>query len=128
MLVWTENLNSLILMTKKRAVSMPALGDSSATVYAMANTSGLAQSDDFSVSNWTVSGVDSPSAGSYVRSSGSSEQIMSINQPAEGYVARTGTATASPMEMLPLTGMGLTVGAIRPGDLTNGLFMLAVDK
>lgn len=128
MLVWTSNLNDLMLMTKKRAVSMPAVGDTSATVYAMANSSGLAQSVDFSESNWTVSGVDSPSAGSYVRSSGSSEQIMTINEPAEGYVARTGTATASPMHMLRLSGMGVTAGAIRPGDLAGGLFMLAVDK
>lgn len=127
MTVWTSSLNDLMLMTRKRVIPMPVVGSTSATAYAMSDTAGVT-ANNFSESNWMVSAVDSPVAGSYLRSNGTAEQIMTINKPADGYVERTGTATASPMQVLTLHGMGLTAGAIRPGDLTQGFFMLAVQK
>lgn len=135
MLAMVDSTSTLVLGTKKRALTMNPVGTRIENWTVLVRTDGMAEDASstrvpggFSHTSWTITAVDTPEAGSFVRGDGKgSEQTLKINSPRDGLTRRIEVpGVVSPIAMMNLRGMGVTAST-RVG-AEPGFFLLSVDS
>lgn len=135
MLSFVDNTNTLLLATKKRAMSMPEVGAVTGSWTALTNAFGDA-SGELDDGSWTYVSADVPSSSVIRENPAGARQTLEIDSPREGMFRRVGvppsegSSGVAPAIFLGLQGMGLTAGTrVVTGDpLVQGMFMLSVAK
>ncbi len=143
MLAMVDSTSTLVIGTKQRVLAMNPVGTVSAFWSAAVHPDGRTTDGgsfgvpgiqgNFGSSSWTVTAVDTPEPGSFIRGDGlGGEQTLAINSPRNGLMRRAEAATVSPLVMMNLRGMGVTASTrVITGSPLNygaGFFMLSVAK